>query len=150
MVVVDACEARLQPSKLVPGADLGDGQSNRGPMADIVKSNLLSMHRDILEAIHRQVTLGVQSPGGVVRCQLEGLQLLHQGYNKEIKDHQEEHNGENDRRVRFFLRILPMTLALDSTSRTRAVVLSPSTVAWAAWEVFKVASRRLVLRVASQ
>ena len=73
------------------GAHLGDGQSNRGPMADAVKSNLPGAHKDVLEVTRQQVAPGIQSPSGVVHRQLEGLQLLHWGCNKK-KDHQEENN----------------------------------------------------------
>ena len=79
MVVVAAREARLSPSELVLGVHLGDGQSNRGPVVDPMKGNLPGAHRDVLEAIRQQVAPGVQSPSGIVRRQLEGLQFHHQG-----------------------------------------------------------------------
>ena len=66
MVVVATCEAKLQPLKLIPGAHLGDGQGNRCPMTDAMKSNLPDVHGDVLETIHQQVTLGVQSPSVIV------------------------------------------------------------------------------------
>ena len=36
-----------------------------------------SAHKDILEVVLQQVTPGVQSPGGIIHRQLEGLQFLH-------------------------------------------------------------------------
>ena len=92
MVVVAICETGLQPSKLMPRAHLGDGRSNHGLVADAVKGDLPSTHEDVLEMIHQQVTLGVQTPNCIVCHQLEGLQLLYQGYNKKNRNHQEEHN----------------------------------------------------------
>lgn len=92
-MVVAACQAWLQPSKFVLRAHLGDGQGDHSPMADAVKSDLPSAHRDVLEVVRQQIASGVQSLGDIVHRQLEGLQLLKQGYSKEDRSHQKEHNG---------------------------------------------------------
>ena len=92
MMVVATREAGLQPSELVPEVHLSDDQSNRSLMVDAVRCNLPGAHRDILEAIRQQVAPGVQSPNGVVRHQLVGLQLLRQGCNKKNMIRQEERN----------------------------------------------------------
>ena len=51
-------------------------------MADAMESDLPGKHRDVLEAVYQQVTSGIQGYSGIVCCQLKGLQLLCQGYNK--------------------------------------------------------------------
>ena len=76
MMVIDVCKVRLQPSKLVPKAYLGNGQGDHSPMMDAVKSDLPGTHRDVLEATHHQIAPGVQSLGGIIRRQLEGFQYL--------------------------------------------------------------------------
>ena len=77
MMIVAAGIARLMPPELMSGVHLGNGQGNRSPMMDAMKSDLPSAHRDVQEVIRQQISLGVQSSGGIVRHQLEGLQFLH-------------------------------------------------------------------------
>jgi hypothetical protein len=53
MVIIAAQEASLKPSKLVPRVHLGHHQGDDNPMADTMKGDLLSVHRNILEAVHQ-------------------------------------------------------------------------------------------------
>jgi len=73
MVVITIGEARLKPSEFMNRVHLGNHQGNSCPMTNAMEGNLPGVHRDILEATHHQITLGVQSPGGIIRCQLKGL-----------------------------------------------------------------------------
>ena len=57
---------------------------------------------------------------------------------------------QNNNEVRFFLWILPVTLASEFASRAREALLSPSTAVRMAWEVTRVASKRVVYWVASK
>ena len=79
MMVISADEAMLEPSEFMLEVHLDSHQGNRSPVADALKGDLASAHRDVLEAIHHLITLSIQGPGNVVRCQLEGLQFLCQG-----------------------------------------------------------------------
>ena len=76
MMVIPTSEARLEPLEFMPRVHLGNHQGYRSFVADVVKGDLSGAHGNVLEAIHQQVTLGIQSPGGIIHCQLEGLQFL--------------------------------------------------------------------------
>ena len=60
----------------MPRVHLGGHQGHHGPMADIVEGDLPDVHRDVLEAIHHQITPGVKGPSSVVCHQLDGVQFL--------------------------------------------------------------------------
>ena len=77
VMIIAVGEARLMPPELVSGVHLGDGQGHRGTITNAVKSDFHGTHRDVLEATHHQITLGIRSPSGIIRRKLEGLQLLH-------------------------------------------------------------------------
>jgi len=51
-------------------------------MSDAVESHLPGTHRNVLEAGHQHITLGIQGIGCMICHQLVCLQLLHQSYNK--------------------------------------------------------------------
>ena len=76
--------------EIMPRAHLVDCQGNNGSMSDTVESHLPGTHGDILEMGHQHAALGILGIGCVIRCQLEGLQLLCQSYNKEERGRQEE------------------------------------------------------------
>jgi hypothetical protein len=86
MMVITACEARLMPLEVTPRVHLGNHQGDCHAMTDTMESDLLGACRDVLKAAHHRVTSGVQSPGGIIRRKLEGLQFLRQGCDKRKKE----------------------------------------------------------------
>ena len=70
-MIVVAGKPRLMPPKLVPRVHLSNSQSDCSPVTDAMKSDLPGAHRDVLKVIRLQISPGVQSPGGIVCCQLE-------------------------------------------------------------------------------
>jgi hypothetical protein len=86
MMVIPTSEARLVPLEFMPRVHLASHQGNRSPVVDAVKGDLPSTHGNVLEVIHQQVAPGIQSPGDIIRLQLEGLQFLCQGCDKERKE----------------------------------------------------------------
>lgn len=142
MMIIAAREARLKPPELVPRVHLGHHQGDGDPMVDTMEGNVLIAHMNVLEAVCQQVASGIQSPDSIIRHQLEGLQLLYQGYNKEQgirqKDNRKARTIEGNG---VLLEILPATLASNSTNCARVALPSLSTTARAAWEAFKASSQ---------
>jgi hypothetical protein len=52
-------------------------------MANVVEGHLPGANKDVLETHRQRVTPGIHGVGSIIHRQLEGLQLLHQGYNRE-------------------------------------------------------------------
>ena len=72
-------QASLHGVELVPSLDLCCGQRHRRTMTNIVKSDLLNVGRNIMEASINEGTPSVDGVRSRVRCQLERLQLHCQG-----------------------------------------------------------------------
>jgi hypothetical protein len=72
-IVTPTCEARLVPSEFVPRVHLGRHQGKGGSTVNAMESDLPGTHRDIMKTTHHQVASGIQSPGSIARCPLEGF-----------------------------------------------------------------------------
>ena len=70
ILIAAISKARLKPLEFMTRVHLGNRLGNSCPMMNAMGSNLPSMHRDILEVTHHQITPCIQSPGGIVRRQL--------------------------------------------------------------------------------
>jgi hypothetical protein len=92
MMVIPTSEAKSEPSEVMIGVHLGSHQGNCSLVSDAMESNLPDVSGNILEMIHQQVASGVHSPSGIIRSQLESLQLLRQGCDNKRKGYQEKHD----------------------------------------------------------
>ena len=70
-------ETGLHGMELIPSLDLRHGQRHRCGMMNAVEGDLLV--QDVLETSVDEGTLSIDGVHGRVRCQLERLQLHHQG-----------------------------------------------------------------------
>jgi len=73
-------EASLHGVELVPGLDLRRSQHHRCAMTNAVKSDLLDMGQNIMEAGIDEGSPSADGFHGHIRHQLKGLQLHHQGW----------------------------------------------------------------------
>jgi hypothetical protein len=53
VVIIVACEAGLKPLKLVPRVHMGHHQGDDDTVADTMKGDVLSAHRNVLEVVHQ-------------------------------------------------------------------------------------------------
>ena len=66
----------------MPRAHVGNCQGYDGSITDAMENHLLGTNGDILEAGHQHAAPGIQGVGRIICRQLEGLQFLHQSYDK--------------------------------------------------------------------
>jgi hypothetical protein len=94
-------------------------------MVNAVEGNPSGAHGNVLEAIRQQVAPDVQSADGIDPHQLEASNSSLRTIMKKEEIIRKSAMGQDDEDTELLLKILPVTLALDSTSRARAALLSP-------------------------